>query len=553
VADLLVPAGLLFGASLAALLAAWRRDEIAEAVVASAGVVALLALLAGERADDLLAAWIGGARPLEVGPAPPTPGRPLVGLVVTALFSASALRALGAASPSGAGAAATALAAAGASAAALFPGVGLYVGGALAAVGGALAAGLDRSPAPAALRAAGRYALLCLTADLAVLAAALLGERAPLLAGGLALAGVARLRLVPFHGLPELARLSGRAYLASALFGGLVGVALLGRAAATPGPRLGPALLAVALATALAAALALPLARRYRVALDLVGLVDAAHVAAALAVGTPLALAVGLLYALNAAAARALLLLIADAASERGQQRRRLPGALTLLPFGLGFGSLVGMPPLPGFVARWLVYLALLEGGAWPLVTAFALALAAAGALAELLQRIAAFGPPAAAPRRGPALVVGLALLWLPLGLIVVTPAALLAGPLAAAVAALRPDAPWSLGVDVLLSVRGVIALLLALAPVVLGFALYAERELGALRRPIGLWRRLTRGAGWPGLGEVALGGLPWRWLGLFGEMLGSVLTAALAPWEERFLPAGVVAAVLVAVLVALG
>src|SRR5437867_5355596 len=118
VADLLVPAGLLLGAALAALLAAWRRDEIAEAVVAAAGVVALLALLAGGRADDLLAAWIGGARPLEVGPAPPTPGRPLVGLVVTALFSASALRALGAASPSGAGAAATALAAAGASAAA---------------------------------------------------------------------------------------------------------------------------------------------------------------------------------------------------------------------------------------------------------------------------------------------------------------------------------------------------------------------------------------------------------------------------------------------------
>jgi formate hydrogenlyase subunit 3/multisubunit Na+/H+ antiporter MnhD subunit len=372
-------------------------------------------------------------------------------------------------------------------------------------------------------------------------------------AGGLALAGAARLRLFPFHGRPELARVSGRAYMASVLFGGLVGVALLARAGASGGPWLLTALLASASATALVAALALPLARRYRVALDLVGWVDAAHVAAALALGTPFALAVGLLYALNSAAARALLLLVADVASERGQQRRRLRGAPTLLPFGLGFGSLVGMPPLPGFVARWLVYLALLDGAAWPLALALALALVAAGALAELLRRIAAFGSPAGAPDRGPALIAALALLWLPLGLVVVTPVALLGGPLAGAAAALRPDAPWSLGADALLGVRGVVALLLALVPVVVGFALYAERELGPLRRPIVLWRRLTGRAARPGLGAAALGGLPWRWLGLFGELLGEVLNAALAPWEERFLAVGVLAAGLVVVLVALG
>jgi hypothetical protein len=548
VADLVVPAGLLLGALGAGLLAAWRRDELAEALVAALAVLALLTLLAGGRADDLLATWLGVSRPLDVAP---TPGRPLVGLVLTALFSASALRALGVVPPAGWVAAATALAAAGASAGAVLPGLGLYAGGALAAIGGWLAAGLDRANGPPALRGVAGYTLLCLTADLAVLAAALPVEPSPLLAGGLALAGVARLRLFPFHGLPELARLSGRAYLASALFGGVVGVALLARAGATGRPGLAPALALLALATVLAAGLALPLARRYRIALDLVGWVDSAHVAAALALGTPLALAVGLLYALNSAGARALLLLLADASSERGQQRRRLPGALTLLPFGLGFGSLVGMPPLPGFVARWLVYGALIEGATWPL--ALVLALVSAGALAELLRHIAAFGSPAPAAGRGGALVAALALLWLPLGVIIVTPIALLDGPLALAVAALRPDAAWSLGVDALLSVPGVVALLLALAPVVLGFALYAERELGPLRRPLLLWRRLTGRVGRLGLAEAALGGLPWRWLGLFGEMLGGVLTAALAPWEERFVAVGVFAAGLVVVLVALG
>jgi hypothetical protein len=554
VADLVVPAGLLLGALGAALLALWRRDDLAEALVAAVAILGLLLLLAGGQADDLLAGLGGGVLPLQPGPEPPTPGRPLVGLIVAALFSASALRALGLLPAAGLVAAASALAGAGASAAVVLGGVGLYAGAVLAALGGWLAAGLDRATGPSALRGAARYAVLCLVADLCVLAAALAAVPTAGLAGLLALAGVARLRLFPFHGLTELARLSGRAYLSSVLFGGLVGVVLLARAGAADGGWLGPALGGLALATALAAALALPLAGRYRVALDLTGWVDAAHVAAALALGTPLALAVGLLYALSSHGARALLLMLADATSARGQPRRRPPGALTLLPFGLGFGSLVGMPPLPGFVARWLVYLALLESAAWPLALALVLALVAAGALAELLRRIAAFGAPALGPAARPrALVAALALLWLPLGLVVVTPLALLGRPLADAVASLRPDVAWSLGLDQLLSVRGVLALLLALLSVVAGFALYAERELGPLRRPLASGRRLTTGALGSGAGRAALAGLPWRWLGGFGELLGSVLTAALAPWEERFLAVGVVATGLVVVLVALG
>jgi hypothetical protein len=561
VAELLAPACLLAGALLA-FVAAWMRlDEIGEGIVAASAMAALVSLLAGDR-------LVAGVAP--VGGF----GAVVAGLVAVCVLSAAALRLLASdgdgtgrgwrdeapaarasrADPeSCATTAALALAGAGAAAAALATSLELaYSATVVSVLGGWLAAGLDPSTGRAALRASGRYALFCLAADLGVLAGPLLGERAHgLAAGGLALAAAVRLRLFPFHGLSELARTSGRAYLASTVFGGLVGVALLARIDPESSAGMTAGLYAAALATVVAAALALPLPRPYRVTVDLIGLVDAAHVAAAFVVATPLALAAGLLYALSSAISRAILLLTADTTARRGQQRTRLRGLLGLLPFSFGFASLAGMPPSPGFVARWLLYLALLEGGAWPLV--LALAFGSGAGLLELLRRISGFGAPEPSWQHGRALAVGLGLLWVPLGLIAVTPIALLDGPIRATVTALRPGMEWSLGAETLLGLAGVAGLLLCLAIVLLGFALYAERELGPLRRPIAGWRRLTRGAGWRGLRQAALAGTPWRWLAAFGEMVGGVVAAALAPWEARFVAVGLVAMAAVLTLVALG
>jgi hypothetical protein len=573
VAELLAPACLLAGALLAGLAALLREEEAGEAMVAASGVAALVALLAGER-------LVAGVAPVAGF------GAVVAGLVAVCVLSSAAVRLLAgegdrasrgwlaeitpggqgaapvagsghsrdaAASASAATAAALALAGAGVAAAALARTPELAYGGTLLAVlGGWLAAAFDPNTGRAALRGAGRYALFCLAADLGLLATPLLAGRAPgLAAGGLALAAAVRLRLFPFHGLGELARLGGRAYLASVVFGGLLGVSLLARMAVQPSAGMTAGLYAAVLATGLAATLALPLPRPYRVTVDLIGLIDAAHVAAAFVVATPLAIAAGLLYALSSTTARAILLLIGDTTGPRGQQRSRLRGPLALLPFSFGFATLTGMPPSPGFVARWLLYLALFEGGAWPIV--LVLAFGGGASLLELLRRIGAFGAPDPSWRHGRPLAIGLLLLWLPLGLIALTPIALLDGPLAATVASLRPDAPWSLGVETLFGLAGVAALLLCLAIMLLGFALYAERELGPLRRPIAGWRRLTRGVGWRGLRQAALAGTPWRWLVAFGEMIGDAVGAALAPWEARFMAVGLVAMVFALLLVALG
>jgi hypothetical protein len=574
VAELLAPACLLVGSLVAAAAALRRLDEVGEAGIAVAAVAALVALLAGDRLG-VGAAPVGGF------------GAVVAGLVAVCVLAGAAVRLL---APDGAGAAsgwraegadgapaveadvsaptpaptsaprgaagvaaATGLAGGGVATAALAASPELvYAGAVLAALGGWLAAALDDATGRAALRASGRYALFCLAGDLGLLAVPLLTGRAPAVAaGGLALSAAVRLRLFPFHGLSELARLGGRAYLASVVFGGLVGVALLARVAPDQSAGISAGLYAAALATVLAATMALPLPLPYRTTLDLIGLVDAAHVAAAFAVGTPVALAAGLLYALSSATARAILLLTADTTNRRGQQRSRLRGLLGLLPFAFGFGSLTGMPPSPGFVARWVLYLALLEGGAWPLV--LALAAGSIGSLLELLRRIGGFAAPEPSWQHGRALAIGLLLLWLPLGLIAVTPIALLDGPLAATVAASGPDAGWSLGVERVFGLAGVAALLLCLTVVLLGFALYAERELSPLRRPIAGWRRLTRGSGWRGLRRASLAGTPWRWLASFGEMVGGAVAAALAPWEARFAAVGVVAMTFALLLVALG
>jgi hydrogenase-4 component F len=556
VAELLAPACLLAGALLASTAALLRLDDIAEAAVAAAGVAALVVLLTGDRLV-VGAAPVGGF------------GAVAAGLVAVCVLAGAAVRLLApavedAAAPAptpppraaaagsaatGGTAAATALTGGGAATVALAASSELvYAGAVLTVVGGWLAAAVDEASGRAALRAAGRYALFCLAADLGLLAAPLLAGRAPAVAaGGLALSAAVRLRLFPFHGLSELARLGGRAYLTSVVVGGLVGVSLLAQMAPDQSAGIAAGLYAAALATALAATLALPLPHSYRVTLDLIGLVDAAHVAAAFAIGTPVALAAGLLHALSSATARAILLLTADTTNRRGQQRSRLRGPLGLLPFAFGFGSLTGMPPSPGFVARWVLYLALLDAGAWPLV--LVLAAGSVGSLLELLRRIGGFAAPERSWQHGRALAIGLLLLWLPLGLIAVTPIVLLGGPLAAS----GPDASWSLGVERLFGLAGVAALLLCLAIVLLGFALYAERELRPLRRPIAGWRRLTRGAGWRGLRQASLAGTPWRWLAAFGEMIGGAAAAATAPWEARFAAVGVVAMAFALLLVALG
>ena len=170
--------------------------------------------------------------------------------------------------------------------------------------------------------------------------------------------------------------------------------------------------------------------------------------AAGFAIATPIGLAAALLYALDAALARTTLLAIADATSQRGGQSRRLPDGPALIPFALGFGALTGMPPQPGFVARWLLYLALLRAGAWPV--ALVLALASAVGLAVLLREIGRLGPPAQPRLLARPLLIGLGLLWVPLGLFVVAPIALLGQVIAPIVALIWPGQATSVGLDAL-------------------------------------------------------------------------------------------------------
>src|SRR5438132_13351558 len=169
------------------------------------------------------------------------------------------------------------------------------------------AAGLDRGAGPAGLRAAGRWLLALLVGDLALLAAALgIGGEV-----GLVVAALPRLALFPIQPLaPAAARLPGRIEFGLAVVAGVLGVDLLGRAlilrAGSGEARpwtIGAWLLVAALATALAAALVLGRARSYRSALARTLLVDAAHVAAGVAIATPIGLAAALPYAPDAALA----------------------------------------------------------------------------------------------------------------------------------------------------------------------------------------------------------------------------------------------------------
>ncbi|HEY3109777.1 MAG TPA: hypothetical protein VGL23_13540, partial [Chloroflexota bacterium] len=425
-----------------------------------------------------------------------------------------------------------------------------YGGATLASAAAWAAAALDRGVGPAGLRAAGRWLLALLVGDLGLLAAGLgIGGEI-----GLVVAALPRLALFPFQPLAlAAARLPGRIEFGLALVAALLGVDLLGRAlvlaAGREGTPIGPWLLAAALATALAAAPLLGRARGYRSALARTLLIDAAHVAAGLALATPLGLAAALLYGLDAALARTTLLAIADATSQRGGQVRRLPDGPALIPFALGFGALTGMPPQPGFVARWLLYLALFRAGAG--LAVIGLAVAAALGLAVVLREIGRLGPPAQPRLAARPLLIGLALLWVPLGLFVVAPIVVLDQLIAPIAALIWPGQALALGLGALLGLPGALALLVAGAVVVGGFAGYLGRgPAGPLARALGSGALApARGA----IEAVAGAGLPLGLLDGLAVLVADGARLLLAPWEARFQAVGAAAVVLAMLLLALG
>lgn len=529
-------AALLCGAALAAALAALRRDALAGQVVAFAAVAALVLIL---------------RTAAEVTPAAAF-GRPLAGAAVLGLFGLAAHRVL--TDARGLGAAFAALAAStGASVGALLASDLLITYGlaTLAVATAWLAVLIDPTVGPVGARAAGAWTVALLIADLGLLAAALLAPSAVALTSqatatlaspaaiGLAIAGAVRLMLFPFHPLPlGQARLPGRATFALQIVGGLLGTGLLLRTVGAYADWL----LWGAAATAIVGVLLLPQGRQYRDGLSGSSIVDAAHVAAGLAVATPLGVAAAILYALNAALARTTLLAIADAANPGSRQLRRLPDGPALIPFGLGFGALVGMPPQPGFVARWLLLLALFETGAWPV--ALLLWLAASVLFAELLRQVGRLGPPANPGVVARPLLVGLGLLWLPLGLFVVAPIVALGSLIAPAVALALPEA-LDLGVERLLDVTGVVALLLAFSVVVVGFAVYVGRIGAPTSWLAGPVRRM--------LVRCAAADWPQRTVESLGVLLGEAVAGLTRPWEVRFNAVGILAVALTLLLLALG
>jgi hypothetical protein len=423
----------------------------------------------------------------------------------------------------------------------------VYLLAVLASAASYVAVLVDPGTGPAGTRTAGRWLVLGLLGDLGLLAAAagVGGSR------GLVLAGVVRLSLFPFQTAAfGSARVAGRGSYGRAVVGVLLGVGLLARAELVAGQGSVWVLWLAAL-TASAGIAALWRAHSYPDALARSILVDTAHVAAGLAAGTPLSIAAGLLYAMSAALARTTLLGVADATSERGRQSRRLPDGPALIPFGLGFGGLVGMPPQPGFVARWILYLALFQVDAWP--AALVLAAAATAAFAVLLREVGALGPPAQ-PRLAPQpLLLGLLLVWLPLGLFLVAPIVTLNELIAPAIAVARPDQSLSLGPEFLLGVPSVLALLLTIAIVLVGFALYVGRVPRVAARA---WR-LLRSAPLAPLRRtadaVALVGLPLSVLDGLGALIADGVVLLLEPWEARFHAVGLGAVALAMLLLALG
>ena len=414
----------------------------------------------------------------------------------------------------------------------------------------------------ASVRIGSRYLLLQLLGDTGLLLAVILVSRGELrlAAGCLVAGGIVRLGLFPFHRfILDCARLPGACSVTVLLVGQAIGMSFFVRAfVLTAGSddvrSLLPSgvwlLIPIGLLSCVAGAVLSHGAPSYRAMLDRASLIDCGHIAVAVGVATAESLASAVLFSITFLLSRATLLLVADAASERGQQQRRLPNGPSMLPFGLGFGTVSFLPPLSGFVARWLLYLMVGRSGyGWAVGILLVVSLVE---LSFLIQRVATLGVPRASISVGRPLVVALAPVWVPLGLVAIGPIFLMFALVSPAIAVARPSASWSFGLDVLLSFPSVATLLLLLGVVVVGLATYFRPNLMIFRRAqmlashraIVTVERIAR--------IVASQGLPMWLISSVSDILFQLGNLVARPSEQRFFSVAIISLTLALTLIAL-
>ena len=432
----------------------------------------------------------------------------------------------------------------------------------VASVFGLLTIHLHPLAGRSSIRLGARYVLLQFICDTGILASIVFLARgeARLAAACLLIGGVTRLGLFPFHVfMSDLSRLPGLCALTVLTVSQAIGMSLFVRAfVLTAGTDASNALLPLGvwlliplgLLSCIAGTLLLHGSPRYRLLLDRAALIDCGHLAVAVGVATAETLGSAILFGIFFLLSRATLLLVADAASERGQQHRRLPNGPAMLPFGLGFGTLAFLPPTAGFVARWLLYSMLLRAGfGWAVAI---LLLVSFAELAVLIRRVATLDPPGTHFPLGRPLAVALAPLWFPLAAVIVGPVVVVYVLVSPALAVARPFVPWSFGLDVLLNFGSIAVLLVFLCVVLLGLATHFRPQLSVFKKVRALSghgavlsiERFAR--------IVAAVGLPSWLISSVSDVLYQIGDLVARPSEQRYFSIAIIGFTLAFTLVAL-